>query len=134
MNWMDGKGDIIVQPTEIKQADASLEIAASPVGLRKDAGKVRMELIDPIAMEGLAAVLTFGAKKYADHNWAKGMKWSRVTGSLLRHLFKFISGEDNDPESGLPHVDHVLCNAMFLANYFRRQKSYDDRFKIEDKA
>lgn len=108
--------------------EQSTDVEQLTIGVRKDAGKIRMELIDPIAMEGLAKVLTFGAAKYADHNWAKGMKWSRVTGSLLRHLFKFISGEDYDEESGLPHIDHVLCNAMFLCNYFRKQRAHDDRF------
>jgi hypothetical protein len=107
------------------------DVAKSTVGLRYDADKPRMDLIDPIAMEGLSIVLAVGAKKYADHNWAKGMKWSRVLGSLLRHTYKFMRGEDLDAESGLPHVDHILCNAMFLSNYYRQQKSYDDRFKQE---
>ena len=122
MTWINQDGDIVTTAKALPD---------NSVGIRYDSNKVRMELLDPVALEGLAAVLTFGAKKYADHNWAKGMKWSRVTGSLLRHLFKFISGEDIDQESGLPHVDHVMCNAMFLCNYFRRQKAYDDRFNSE---
>ena len=96
---------------------------------RKDAGKARMELLDPTALEGCAAVLTFGAKKYADHNWTKGMKWGRVIGSLLRHTAKFMGGEDVDAESGLPHVDHIMTNAMFLSNYYRKHKGLDDRVK-----
>lgn len=100
-------------------------------GVRKDDGKPQMALLCPIALEACAAVLTFGAKKYAAHNWQKGMAWSRVLNSLLRHTFKFMAGEDVDPESGLPHVDHILCNALFLSNYYRKQKNYDDRYKEE---
>ncbi len=98
-------------------------------GLRYNTDKVKLDLLSPIALIGTADVLTFGAKKYDDHNWRKGMKWSVCIGSLLRHLIKFMAGEDLDPESGLPHIDHVACNAMFLQEYFRVQKKYDDRFK-----
>lgn len=105
------------------------EARATGTGMRFDAGKARMDLLCPIAMEGCAMVLAFGAKKYAEWNWAKGMPWSKVIGSLLRHTFKFMSGEDLDPESGLPHVDHLLCNAVFLSNYYRRHKMLDDRYK-----
>lgn len=97
--------------------------------LRKDDGKLPLSLLDPIALEGCAAVLAFGAKKYAPNNWQKGMAWSRVINSLLRHTFKLIKGEDIDEESGLPHVDHILCNAMFLSNFFRQHKDKDDRYK-----
>jgi len=96
---------------------------------RHDSGKPQMDLLSPIAMEGTASILTFGAKKYAAHNWRKGMLWSRSIASLMRHLFKFIGGEDTDPESGLPHIDHVACNAMFLQEYFRTHKELDDRYK-----
>lgn len=108
----------------------SAENTKSTVGLRFDQDKYRPELLCPIAVEGCAAVLTLGAKKYADHNWQKGMAWGRVIGCLLRHTFKFMAGQDVDSESGLPHVDHIMCNAMFLASYYRRHKAGDDRFKV----
>ena len=97
--------------------------------LRYDGDKAKVDLLSPIAMIGTADILTFGAKKYAEHNWRKGMKWSRCIASMLRHTFKFMMGEDLDPESGLPHVDHIACNAMFLQEYFRTHKELDDRFK-----
>ena len=46
-------------------------------------------------------------------NWKKGLDTNEVLDSLTRHLFALISGEENDPESGLPHMGHLLCNAMF---------------------
>lgn len=101
----------------------------SPEGLRYDDGKPPLTLLDPLALEGTAAVLGFGAKKYSANNWKKGMAWSKVIGSLMRHTLKFISGEDLDPESGLPHVDHIMCNAMFLSYYYRKHKAKDDRYK-----
>lgn len=101
---------------------------------RSDFGKRRLELISPLAMEGLADVLTFGAKKYADHNWRKGMDWSRCIGSLKRHLSEFEKGIDIDPESGLRHIDHIACNAMFLSEYSLTHKNLDDRYKLNNKG
>lgn len=98
-------------------------------GLRYDDEKPKVDLLSPIAMIGTADVLTFGSKKYDVHNWRKGMSWSRVIACLLRHTFKFMMGEDIDKESGLPHVDHMGCNVMFLQEYYRTMRELDDRFK-----
>ena len=99
--------------------------------MRSDTGKPRLDLLSPVAMEGTAQILTFGAVKYSPGNWKKGMAWSRCIASLMRHLFKFMSGEDFDKESGLPHIDHVACNVMFLQEYFRTHQELDDRCKDE---
>lgn len=86
------------------------------IGLKDDSNKVRMELIPMSTMESLGKILTFGANKYADNSWqALPDFWNRYKGALLRHLTAISKGEMNDPESGLPHIDHVLCNAMFLS-------------------
>lgn len=65
-------------------------------------------------IEGTIAVLEYGQKKYAAWNWAKGQPWSTCVSSYMRHLVAIDKGEYNDPESGLPHWAHMMCNAMFL--------------------
>lgn len=65
-----------------------------------------------------------------DRNWERGIKWSRVFGATLRHLFAYWLGQDHDPETGLPHIDHALCNVGFLAEYFQTRKEFDDRPKL----
>jgi hypothetical protein len=103
-------------------------------GLRYDEGKARVDLLSPIALLGIAKILEVGARKYAVNNWRKGMAWNKVIASLLRHTFKFMAGEDLDQETGLPHVDHIACNAMFLQEYFRLHKPLDDRFKLDSNS
>ena len=95
-----------------------------------DQEKVRMDLLDPMALEGLAAVLTFGAKKYAAHNWRHGLSTTRILAALLRHTFAIMRMEDIDPESGLPHIDHVGCCWMFLSHSFKNKRLsiFDDRY------
>ena len=102
-------------------------------GMKFDQEKPRTDLLDPDALLGTAAVLGFGAKKYADNNWKKGIAYSRILGALLRHTFAIMRGEDTDAESGLPHVDHLACEAMFLQYMMRSRKDLDDRFKPEVK-
>ena len=95
-------------------------------GTKHDQDKLPLDLLDPLALEGLAAVLAFGAKKYSAHNWRKGISYSRLIAALLRHTFAIIKGERNDPESGLPHIDHVGCCWMFLSNMMKTRKDMDD--------
>jgi hypothetical protein len=96
-------------------------------GLRKNEGKLRMDLVPESAINGIAKVLTFGAEKYAPNNWRLGMPWSKVTSSLKRHLAAIDRGEDFDEESKLMHIDHVLCNAAFLKEYYKIYPQGDDR-------
>lgn len=98
-------------------------------GTKYDQDKIRVELLDPLALEGIGKVLTFGAKKYAAHNWRGGISYSRLLGALLRHTLAILRGEDNDPESGLPHVDHLGCCWMFLSNMMKTRPDMDDRWK-----
>lgn len=98
------------------------------VGMKFDSEKPRMDLLDHYAVEQLAMVLTFGAKKYAAHNWRNGISKSRLIAAALRHLFAYLGGEDNDPESGLSHVAHAMCCCMFLLGLDGRA-DLDDRWK-----
>lgn len=95
-------------------------------GTKYDADKPRMDLIDPDAITGLASVLTFGAQKYAAHNWRQGISNSRLIAAMLRHLFAIMRGEYIDPESKLPHIDHVGCCWMFLSNNMKNRPDMDD--------
>jgi hypothetical protein len=95
--------------------------------LRFNSGKLQWSLVDFKSLEGLVKVLEMGAKKYSRGNWKKGMPVSQVSESLLRHMFAFLNGEDQDEESKLEHIHHVMCNAMFIAYIMREKPEFDDR-------
>lgn len=99
----------------------------SSAGLKYDAGKPSMSLIDREALIQLANVLDYGARKYSAHNWRKGIQWSRTIDAAIRHLVAFNDGEDMDPETGLNHIAHAMCNCMFLLNFYVNHKELDDR-------
>lgn len=107
----------------------SLPHVPLPEGVKHDGEKVQLDLLSVPALIGLGNVLTFGAKKYEAHNWRKGMVWSRLIAAALRHLFAFMLGEDTDPESGLPHIDHALCCLMFLSEFQKMKLGTDDRWR-----
>lgn len=94
-----------------------------------DNDKIRYDLVPVYPLQEIAKVFTFGAKKYEDRGWEKGIKWGRVYGALLRHIFSWFTGEDKDPETGLSHLAHAGCNIMFLLEYERTHKELDNRPK-----
>ena len=96
-------------------------------GVKHDTGKLRVDLLPVDALEAVAGVLKFGAAKYGERNWERGMAWSRVYGSLLRHLWAWWREEKLDTESGLPHLHHALCCLLFLVAYDLRGVGVDDR-------
>lgn len=99
--------------------------------IKSDMGKTDWSLMPFEAVEEINKVLEFGAKKYEAHNWKKGsgFKYTRLLGSLLRHIFAYMRGEDKDPESGLSHLAHAGCNVIFLLYYEKYKTKYnnDDR-------
>lgn len=45
----------------------------------------------------------------------------------MPHAWAFWAGENNDPESGLPHMAHAAWNALALVEYLLRTIGKDDR-------
>ena len=97
-------------------------------GIRDIKNKLEWSLVDFKALESMVQVLEFGAKKYTPFNWKKGLPYTGTINSMLRHIYAFLHGEDIDPESGIAHTGHIMCNAMFLSHYFEQMKNMDDRF------
>ena len=79
------------------------------------------------ALLEVGKVLTFVAQKYGDRNWEKGMRWSRLFGALLRHVYAWWTGVDKDDETGLPHLAHAACCVLFLLHYEICSNGTDDR-------
>lgn len=99
-------------------------------GQKFDVGKLRLDLLPILPMQGTAQVLTYGAVKYKDRNWEVGIKYSRVYGAMQRHIMAWWAGEQLDPDTGLHHLHHASCCMMFLQEYeMRREKfrDFDDR-------
>jgi Domain of unknown function (DUF5664) len=99
-------------------------------GIKHDQEKTRMELLSPCWLEGVSSVLTFGAKKYAAHNWRKGIAQSRLLGAALRHIVSYLGGEDLDPETSLSHLYHASCCLMFASELKETHPELDDRYKV----
>lgn len=97
-------------------------------GKHLDQGKLRYDLVPLDALTPEVEVWTYGVRKYGESNWTKGIRWSRLFASTLRHLYKWWRGVDLDEESGLPHLAHARCCLGMLMGLAAR-KELDDRPK-----
>lgn len=100
-------------------------------GRKDDQYKSRHDLLPPELSETVALVLAFGASKYGERNWEKGMAWGRPFAALMRHMWAWWKGEDLDVETGYSHLWHAACCIAFLIAYEERGIGKDDRPKIE---
>lgn len=108
-------------------------------GVKDDSDKTPVHLVAPEFIFATAEILKFGAKKYEEHNWAKGMRWSRVFSALMRHLWAWWGGKGRtcenflfgecDSETGRSHLWHAACCIMFLVCYEEwEMNEFDDRY------
>jgi len=97
--------------------------------LRHNDGKAELAYMAtmPNAWRGFARVCTYGGTKYARYNYLIGAPYSQYVNCLLRHLLAFMEGEDVDAESGCRHLDHLVWNALMLAEMSVIQPERDDR-------
>ena len=99
----------------------------SEKGTRFNEGKPQWSLVDFYSLEPMVRVLEFGKEKYGRDNWKKGLPTTEICESMLRHIFAYLSGEDIDQESGLPHIGHIQANAKFLSYMDRNKPEFDSR-------
>ena len=78
------------------------------------------------AIMGVGQCILKGAEKYPEiDNWKRVENAERrYTNALVRHLIKHLIGEEVDKESGLPHLQHVVWNALAVCElYLERRKN-----------
>jgi Domain of unknown function (DUF5664) len=97
----------------------------------------RYDLFPFDALDEIARVYGCGAKKYDDHNWLKGYKWGLSVQALLRHVSRFMQGEERvppaapgepeDPTTGCHHLACAAWHCLTLITYSKRRLGTDDR-------
>ena len=88
---------------------------ATTGGRKFDGGKLQYGLVPPLALKETVKVLTLGAVKYDKNNWRRVPEaQSRYFDALQRHLWDWFGGEQLDPETGINHLAHAMCNILFL--------------------
>lgn len=72
--------------------------------------------------------LTDGMLKYGRANWREAqVRFSIYYDALKRHLDALNEGEWDDPDSGLPHLSHILASAAIIADAHASGDLIDDR-------
>lgn len=103
-------------------------ILTSATGGEKGTKPIQFDQIPVAALEELGRVYAYGAQKYDKHNFRKGYSWSLSFNAIMRHLWAFWRGEDNDPESGFSHLAHAAWHCFTLLSFVREHPNYDDRY------
>lgn len=98
------------------------------VAKKYDNGKPRVDLLPFESLFSVANVLGWAATgKYDDHNWRKGLPWSKIAASAIRHIFYWMLRIGPDKESGMSHLAHAACCILFLISYEMGEVGEDDR-------
>lgn len=99
-----------------------------PTGATRDAGagKGRYDLITPHMLRRLAGVYERGAVTHGDSNWAKGIPFSRLFNSALRHTYQARAGMTDED-----HLGQAIWNLAAIIHFIEegRQEELDDTLK-----
>lgn len=95
--------------------------------------KPPMSDVPTTALRALGLVMRNGARKYGRLNWRRHAVSATVYyDAAERHLMAWLDGEDLDPESGLPHLAHVMACCAILLDAAAHGKLNDNRLAAED--
>lgn len=101
--WTAYDAETIAPLNIIKDSGTRREFASGAVRDIQE-GKGRLDLLPACAILRVARHFEAGAKKYDDRNWEKGIPVHSFIDSALRHLMKYLDGQDDE--------DH-LCAAAW---------------------
>jgi hypothetical protein len=80
-------------------------------------------------LERLAQHYANGAKKYAEHNWAKGIPYSHCMDSLMRHVIAYMKCDKTED-----HLAAIAWNAFTIMDFEERNMHFlNDLFDFTPK-
>jgi hypothetical protein len=90
--------------------------------------RIDLSLISSVAMMEEALAMGEGAIKYGAYNYAHAPVKSRVyVAAILRHIWKYLMGEERDPKTGVHHLGSVRASAGILLTADAYGTLIDDR-------
>lgn len=114
-----------------EQAEKILKEITPDYNIKNDKGKPKLTLVPREALEAVVEVIEYGAKKYSAGNWNR-VEPQRFLDALARHLYAMQDIDENgrecinlakkDEESGIEHLYHLLCNAVYAAALYKRNQ------------
>ena len=81
--------------------------------MKKPEGKPELGLVYRSTLVAIARVRRFGIDKHGSSEDWRTTPIEAHHDAMLRHLFAYIEGEEFDPESGEPHLAHLITTASF---------------------
>lgn len=87
-------------------------------GRKSDSDKPNWNLMPWHALSEVQRVMDYGARKYAENNWMYVKRpRPRYLAAMLRHVVAYAKGETVDAESGIHHLAHAVCCALFIIHF-----------------
>jgi hypothetical protein len=123
--------DVYTRLAPDKLEEAEKEMPRSKTGAMRAA--LGMNYFRQVPLEAIgagAAALEYGAMKYENRNWEKGLPWQQMIDSLKRHVDDFERGhnfDDGEDGSGMHQVCMIMASAMMLSASVIRGIGEDDR-------
>lgn len=110
-----------------QQSISAIERGVKLPGAKSDAGKLDLTMAPPEIIKAIAAIRDYGNKKYADpDNWRR-VDPEKFHAAMIRHAVALW--EDPwaiDPESGYPHLWHLVTNGAFLCAFYSKKEETND--------
>ena len=117
----------VLHADTLEPVSNEIRVTDPDTGGQKGSKLERFDLIPVEPLEMLARVYGRGALKYSPDNWTKGYSWRLSFAAMMRHLWAFWRREDNDQETGLPHLSHAAWHCFTLQWFALHKPEKDDR-------
>ena len=104
-------------------------MAEGDLKIGRRGAKAPVQWVPLWALQGVARVFAYGARKYAPGNWTRAAQEEDPTQALCDYLSAaqrhwgaiqeadpggVAAWDAQDPESGMFHLDHMICSLVML--------------------
>lgn len=121
-----GKPIASLQPCQAHDKETEKE---ENTATKFDTGKPKLSYVPQLALWEVGKSFSYGAAKYAEFNYSKGMEYTRLTDAALRHINQALRGEDIDEESQCYHISNAIASLMMLLDNQVNNTIIDNRNK-----